>query len=76
MTAVALRLIDPEKNQARFYYLDIQPDLFGNWCLIREWGRIGRAGKVLTRAYPSTADAEQALGRQQRRKERRGYRRP
>ena len=67
MTAVTLRLIDPEKNKARFYHLDIQPDLFGNWCLIREWGRIGRSGRVLTRAYPCIADAERALGRHQRR---------
>ncbi|MGH9696205.1 MAG: WGR domain-containing protein [Bryobacteraceae bacterium] len=22
----------------------MQPDLFGNWCLVREWGRIGSAG--------------------------------
>ena len=30
----------------RFYRLDVQPDLFGRWCCIREWGRIGRAGQV------------------------------
>ncbi|MGH6834124.1 MAG: WGR domain-containing protein [Methylocella sp.] len=29
-----------------FYRLDVQPDLFGQWCFIREWGRIGRAGQV------------------------------
>ena len=73
MTVVTLRLIDPEKNRWRFYSLDIQPDLFGQWCLVREWGRIGRPGKVLIRAYPTIAEAERALWRQQRRKERRGY---
>ena len=73
MTAVSLRLIDPEQNRARYYHLDIQPDFFGNWCLIREWGRIGHAGKVLSRSYPTIAEAERAFGRQQRRKERRGY---
>ena len=73
MTAVTLRLIDPEKNRARFYRLDIQPDLFGNACLVREWGRIGHSGKVLIRAYPTTTDAERALGRLQRRKMNRGY---
>ena len=46
MTAVTLRLIDPEANKWRFYSLDIQPDLFGGWSLVREWGRIGRHGKV------------------------------
>ena len=73
MTAVTLRLIDPERNKWRFYSLDVQPDLFGQACLIREWGRIGRAGKVLTRAYPTVTEAETALGRLRRRKEKRGY---
>ena len=27
----------------RYYRLDVQPDLFGAWCFIREWGRIGRS---------------------------------
>ena len=72
MTAITLRLIDPEKNKWRFYSLDVQPDLFGNTCLVCEWGRVGRAGKVLTRAYPSIAEAERALERLRRRKERRG----
>ena len=48
MTAITLHPIDPEKNKWRFYHLDVQPDLFGGWSLVREWGRIGRAGKVLT----------------------------
>ena len=44
MSAVILRRIDAAQNMARFYLLDVQPDLFGGWSLIREWGRIGRAG--------------------------------
>ncbi len=74
MTAVTLRLIDPEANKWRFYSLDIQPDLFGGWSLVREWGRIGRHGKVMTTPFPSPAEAERALGRLRRRKEKRGYR--
>jgi len=34
--------LDPEKNLARFYSLTILPNLFGEWSLQREWGRIGR----------------------------------
>jgi predicted DNA-binding WGR domain protein len=41
MTAIILHRIDPAKNMRRFYRLDVQRDLFGQWCLIREWGRIG-----------------------------------
>jgi predicted DNA-binding WGR domain protein len=41
MTAIILHRIDPVKNMRRFYGLDVRRDLFGQWCLIREWGRIG-----------------------------------
>ncbi len=43
--SVTLYRIDPARNMQRFYRLDIQPDLFGNQCLIREWGRIGRPAR-------------------------------
>ena len=43
MTAIHLARIDAEKNMERFYKLDVQPTLFGEWSLVREWGRIGRA---------------------------------
>lgn len=35
MPAVILRRIDPTKNMARFYAIDIQPTLFGDWAVIR-----------------------------------------
>ncbi len=34
MSTVHLTRIDPAKNMARFYKLDVQPNLFGEWCLI------------------------------------------
>jgi hypothetical protein len=46
MTAIILHRTDPAKHMRRFYRLDVQPDLFGAWCLIREWGRIGSAGRA------------------------------
>jgi predicted DNA-binding WGR domain protein len=73
MSAVVLRRVDPDKNMARFYRLDVQPDLFGGWSFIREWGRIGRSGTVRQTPCPSEADAFAALERQRRAKERRGY---
>jgi predicted DNA-binding WGR domain protein len=51
----------------------VQSDLFGQWCFIREWGRIGRSGQVRTVPYATAADAHEALAQQQRVKERRGY---
>ncbi|MGA9546899.1 MAG: WGR domain-containing protein [Rhodomicrobium sp.] len=32
-----------------FYVLDVQPNLFGEWSLVREWGRIGMAQRSLSR---------------------------
>ena len=31
---------DPSRNMARFYVLAIEPTLFGDMALVREWGRI------------------------------------
>ncbi len=64
---------DPAHNVARFYRLDVQPDLFGSWQLVRKWGRIGRAGQVCAIPYPTADEASAAFERQCRAKERRGY---
>jgi hypothetical protein len=42
MTALTVTRSDPTKNLHRYYRLDVQPDLFGPWRFVREWGRIGR----------------------------------
>jgi predicted DNA-binding WGR domain protein len=73
MTAVTLMRADATRNMFRFYRLDVQPDLFGAWCFVREWGRIGQAGQVRIVPYPTPDAAEAALRRQRRAKERRGY---
>ena len=72
-SAIVLRRVDPTRNMARFYRLDVQPDLFGGWSLIREWGRIGQSGHVRVVAFRSAGEACDALRRQNRAKERRGY---
>ncbi len=71
--AVLLHRIDPDRRMHRFYRLEIARDLFGDWLLIRAWGRIGSAGQSRTVSFPTEAVAEVALGRHRRRKERRGY---
>jgi len=76
MEAVTLHRIGAAKDMRRFYRLDVRPDLFRQWCLIREWVRIGRSGQVRMVPYATAAEAHEALTRQQRRKERRGYRDP
>ena len=32
------------KRMHRYYRMDVRPDLFGQWCLMREWERIGSTG--------------------------------
>ncbi|MCZ8260671.1 MAG: WGR domain-containing protein [Beijerinckiaceae bacterium] len=61
MSAVTLTRIETDKNMRRFYRLDVQPTLFGEFALVREWGRIGRGGQVRSTPYPSAMDALTAL---------------
>jgi predicted DNA-binding WGR domain protein len=74
MTAIMLTRIDQRRNMARFYKLDVQPTLFGEWSLVREWGRIGCAGLVHAEIYMSRGRADQALISKWSEKRKRGYR--
>ncbi len=74
MGKVCLRRIEPTRNMARFYSLRVQPTLFGDWALVREWGRMGQAGQVRTELFPSHGAADLALARVFREKVGRGYR--
>jgi predicted DNA-binding WGR domain protein len=63
MTALTLRRSDPIRNMHRYYRLDVQLDLFGAWCFIREWGRIGhRGGQSRTVPYPRLFNADSPPG--------------
>lgn len=73
MNATILYRIDSDRRMQRFYRMDVQPDLFGQWCLIREWGRIGSSGQLRSLPFPTMQEAATALQRQQLMKERRGY---
>ncbi len=70
---VELRRIDSAKNMRRFYRLDVQPDLFGGFLLLKQWGRIGAGGRMVAERYEDEAPALLALRRQAERKQRRGY---
>jgi predicted DNA-binding WGR domain protein len=58
---------------ARFYAMDVQPDLFGCIILAKQWGRIGTHGRRVAESYATEALAVAALQRQAERKRRRGY---
>src|SRR6266700_1825710 len=53
--------IDDDRNMARFYKLDAQPTLFGEWSLVREWGRTGQAGSVTVEIHRTRGIADIAL---------------
>ena len=65
---------DPARNMARFYLIDTHADLFGGVAVLREWGRIGRAGRIKADGHPDAPAAKLAAERITARKRRRGYR--
>jgi predicted DNA-binding WGR domain protein len=73
MTATLLYRIDPAKRMHRFYRLDVRANLFGQWCLMREWDCIGTTGRERSVPFPTQHEAHVALDKQRRAKERRGY---
>lgn len=65
---------DPAQNMARFYVLAIEPTLFGDVALVREWGRRGCFGRRRLDLYGDQETAAEALQDWLLRKTRRGYR--
>jgi predicted DNA-binding WGR domain protein len=62
------------KQMARFYRMGLVPTLFGQWDMVREWGRIGSAGQVKATAFPDEPTARAAMHTVERLKRSRGYR--
>lgn len=63
----------PANNVARFYRMSVMPNLFGEWTLYREWGRIGQGGKVRMDWFSDEGQATAALITLEAAKRRRGY---
>ena len=72
-TPVILRRVDPDRNMARFYRMQMQPTLFGGMTLIREWSRIGQAGTCRHDQHDTAEAARLALDTLMAAKPRRGY---
>jgi predicted DNA-binding WGR domain protein len=73
MTIITLYRTEADRNMHRYYRLDVQPDLFGQWCCIREWGRTGQAGQTRVIPYPAPEAAFAAFDKLRLAKEKRGY---
>lgn len=68
-----LRHIDPSRNMARFYVLLLQPTLFGETSLVRQWGRIGTRGRQKVEYFETNDEAASGLSKLSARKMKRGY---
>ena len=70
----ALVRIRPERNEWRYYRMEVWPDLFGRALLLRHWGRIGTEGRRRLDPHSDPGAAVNALARIATAKLRRGYR--
>jgi predicted DNA-binding WGR domain protein len=64
---------DASHNLHRFYVVQLAPTLFGEWALVREWGRIGSPGTVRRISFERQEDAELAEQRTIQRRLAHGY---
>jgi predicted DNA-binding WGR domain protein len=67
---------DPQRNMARYYAMEIVPDLFGQPCLTRRWGRIGKRGQRKQHQFAKESEAVVLFLEIMQKKLRRGYRAP
>jgi predicted DNA-binding WGR domain protein len=59
----------------RYYLLTVEPNLFGEWSLIREWGGIGKPScRRMIDLHATEQDAQAAMAHKCQEKRRRGYR--
>lgn len=65
---------DASKNMARYYCMSIEPNLLGDICLLRKWGRIGSKGQMMVQYFSGEQEAVRLFLGLLRQKRRRGYR--
>lgn len=68
-----LTQIDPPSNARRFYRMEIVLGLFGDWSLVREWGRIGQSGRMRVDWFDTEVAAKDARFALHMQKAKRGY---
>lgn len=66
---------DAMRNMQRYYRVSVAPTLFGDWAMVREWGRIGqRGGSRMECCFASEEEARRFAQAMTNAKLRRGYR--
>ena len=69
-----IQRVDPTRNMARYYRLAIEPTLFGNISVVRNWGRIGKRGQERIHFFENEKQALILFLDILREKRRKGYR--
>lgn len=65
---------DPTQNMARYYAMQIDQTIFGEACLIRRWGRIGKHGQEKQHVFEREEEAVLLFLDLLKQKRARGYR--
>ncbi len=72
-SSLRLERRDPSKNMMRYYSMQVAPGLFGEWCLVRSWGRIVSGGQMRMEWFATQEEAEDSLHILEKAKRKRGY---
>jgi predicted DNA-binding WGR domain protein len=73
MNHIYLERHDPDKILHRFYQMFVTPGIFGDWSLVREWGRVGSPGTVRKDWFDSQDEALSAEISLSNVKQKKGY---
>jgi predicted DNA-binding WGR domain protein len=73
MNRIYLVRHDAAKNMHRFYQLYVAPGVFGDWSLVREWGRVGSPGTVRKDWFDREEEAVTASVKLSHAKQKKGY---
>ncbi len=68
-----LRRTDANRNMDRFYELTLEPTLFGQWAVVRRWGRFQSNGRTREDWFDAPAPALAFIGQLHSQKVKRGY---
>lgn len=72
--SIYIERCDDRFNMARYYAMEIAPNLFGRICLTRVWGRIGTNGRISRHDFDDEGEAVRLFLLILYQKKRRGYR--
>jgi len=70
---ISLERRDAARNMARYYCLTVERNLFGEFSLVRTWGRFGKRSQEKIELHLTEQDAQVAMARKVQQKQRKGY---